>query len=518
MRWAAAAGTVIAGAVLAVASLPPRSSEPPAAARGTPRVGRASPLGERRRTAPRATLPAPQYPAGAERGEPTTATSAHDVRVVHVRVLREDGEPACGAQVATLGARRQRWSSADTLTDEAGRARVETRATGELRVHASWGATAGLSAPIPADAPACDVTLRLEPARTLRGRLVSAGEGVAEAELSFSHWGDDAEARLCVALRTDTNGAFVLPALPAALLGAGTSGFSAERHACMPLEYTLWNGELDEPELELRLEPALVVRGRLVAADGSAVEGASIDVGDGNESRSAGDGTFVLPTVRVGTTELRVDSRSHVLHTLHLPSDAVGECDAGTIVLAEGRAIRGVVVDEEGAPRAGVRVRALSEALHWFARESSTGDDGAFVIEHLDEGQHWVCAETPIALGNSLRSTKAASVERVATGAVGLRLVLRALPALTARIAAEGDHAPVELRTASIRLWREDGRPAPSEWRLGNEPGTARVSVLYEGRHTLSVDVPGYDAASVSGIEMTRADARSVDVVLRVTR
>jgi hypothetical protein len=104
-------------------------------------------------------------------------------------------------------------------------------------------------------------------------------------------------------------------------------------------------------------------------------------------TKSGADGTFELKGVPQGLATLVVDHASYCGTFKGPTPTGKRDHDVGTIELARGRDVRGVVVDGSGAPVAGVEVFAGVEIsvarLSILFKGAPTGADGRFAIEHL---------------------------------------------------------------------------------------------------------------------------------------
>jgi hypothetical protein len=146
--------------------------------------------------------------------------------------------------------------------------------------------------------------------------------------------------------------------------------------------------------------------------------------------RSAADGSFVCDGFpRDADGALMVRSLGHASGTWFLPRPTRdGRVDAGTIVLAAPRLVRGSALDGDGKPIPGAHVllrglnadacRLAAEPpgggalrVHGAARTARVGSDGTFAFGDVAEGTYEACILTGTAAGPSQRIDVAAAVD-----------------------------------------------------------------------------------------------------------
>ncbi|MCB9915287.1 MAG: carboxypeptidase regulatory-like domain-containing protein [Planctomycetes bacterium] len=301
-------------------------------------------------------------------------------------VTTPDLEPVVGAAVqmsgfhtllqATGEVHRDYWSHQPrATTDGAGAFRLDgvpappEGARLQVGVSAAGFAPAWLTLP-PGGLPATRIELRPTGVRFLRGLVVDAGGPVAEAEVVFA--GQRAH--------STESGAFAL-ALPGDWLDdASLVAYHATRGAASLAAYgaTLTAlGEGDPPPVRLELTAPLAIAGRVLDVDGAPLEDWRVDLLDGTEVEPGGyprrtvelvhgggvypvtnaDGAFRL----TGLLEREYRLRAIDLRTLQtILSGPIRAGREGVELRLEPacalREVRGRLVDEAGAPLAGVSV------------------------------------------------------------------------------------------------------------------------------------------------------------------
>jgi len=258
-------------------------------------------------------------------------------------------------------------------------------APGRVRLVA-WSETA-LARPLEIELTGnLELELELEPTLPVEGRIVAERDGtpVADAEVVF--W---TAAELDV-VRTDAEGRFRHPRFPAGgpaqQIRVCARGFgSTVRYLKLDTEGA-WKlaaaleGEASlsghgTPFLELALVPELVVRGRVLAADGTPLAGAriaaegyfharpSIAVRDLVETCSDAAGEFELAGLRADIGhELVVTAEGHA--TLAHELAPAERHELGDLSLAPEAVLAGLVVDPDGLPLANAEVVLALEPAH----------------------------------------------------------------------------------------------------------------------------------------------------------
>ncbi len=228
-------------------------------------------------------------------------------------------------------------------------------------------------------------------------------------------------------------------------------------------------------DVRIEMEPAGVVRGRVVDARGEAVENAAVrlarlargevhrlfaseivvaDANDqaGGETRTDATGAFELTGAGTGAFDLVVRADAFPFFTREVE---VGEItELGDIVLAVPLEISGRVVDADGAPIAdaevaidwnrlevngGFRSRDTADPLV----ETRTGDDGTFILEPVSEGE-WTL---------EIRHERYvdATLPGVAAGSSAVDVRLREGVSVAGRVVFEPDGEPIAGAVIKVR-------------------------------------------------------------------
>ncbi|HUQ01810.1 MAG TPA: sigma-70 family RNA polymerase sigma factor [Kofleriaceae bacterium] len=271
------------------------------------------------------------------------------------------------------------------------------------------------------------------------GRVInwSTGEGVAGAELTFSAGGD------VITVNSGADGSFELatPTIATyALVSAMSDGFLPYapewQHSSVRLAA---QANQRVRGLTVFLFPAVDYQGTVVDVDGKAVAGAKVRLLGSPQGEQALAGP---------ATRWTSDKEGHF--TFHAPDGAVLEAEhkrgrgraalTGDVAITHQMvitlgdrasadvAITGRVVDERGAPEAGVLVRALPSAERPIdpAKEElrsmafATSDaDGKFTLAGVDDGEHHVTAEADDRAPAVIEKVKGGTRDLVLTLAVG---------------------------------------------------------------------------------------------------
>ena len=198
-------------------------------------------------------------------------------------------------------------------------------------------------------------------------------------------------ARGCAAAITDGKGVVTFDALP-----AGDVGVQVDAAAFLRAQASI---PADDSKVVVMLERGAGVKAALIRqADGRPPTQVQVRItNNGTESLRTMEvkGDLVVTGLRPGSIRLRIaadGAQPFDSGTLRVAAGVIA--DLGVVVLQSGVMVRGIVVDEHGAPVAGARVRALrtdgdAPALahvlgNW--REVVSADDGSFHLGGLTPG------------------------------------------------------------------------------------------------------------------------------------
>ncbi len=417
-------------------------------------------------------------PAGSLTGEVTLITTGAPVADATVELVARDQLP---------GAPRPHT----TRTDALGRYRIEGVSAGPYWLHVT-----------PRDARPerfdelefNDAEHRLhdvvvEPGVVVRGRVLDAvtRRPVANARISDDH------VQRIPALHSGADGRFELRGMDDGTFGHNSllvqaSGYAPRTHH--------WTGSsLGDREVEIELAPGRRVSGRVLHADGAPREGAFVAAlaltaeGSANErerrsTRSASDGRFELRDLRsdVHYTLLVQDTGAGEL-VLELPASDEREQDLGELRLPEECALRGVVVDERGAPvpfellelhgprGTGAASPMGLNALLAAQRQTRSDSLGRFAFEQLGPGVYALSTNTRGAASRARREFELAAGQSLND----VRFELPQRRELFGRVV-DARGAPVA--RAFVALYPNDGGPERLAWQIANNDGSFRFLAL----------------------------------------
>ncbi|MCA8954212.1 MAG: carboxypeptidase regulatory-like domain-containing protein, partial [Planctomycetes bacterium] len=363
---------------------------------------------------------------------------------------------------------------------------------------------------------------------TVRGRVVDpAGAPVADAAIqAFTHGGgaafavdptDTADAVAPPVVRTDDDGRFALRAEAAELLVVELA-VSDPRFAPQMLRHQgrVSNGALDVPDIVLGA--GAIVVGRVVDRAGFAVAAAEV-IGEleipptwrgarvfgtalAPNAHTDADGRFALTGVPPTGVRLAVRAPGHCpLHTDRIATGAAFRVDCGTLTLADGRAIVGIVVDRAGRPIAGAEIEldalpaTTTDALGRFEVAVRTDTTAVLTARHAD-------------------FATATLAELEAATARDLRIVLLPRLALGGIVVDDGTGRPID--RFGIGLRAEAARGAPLEV-TPHAAGRFTLTDLEPGDYTLDIEAPGYGRSSFGPIALANGLAVA-DLRLALTR
>lgn len=299
-------------------------------------------------------------------------------------------QPLAGALVWNGGTGAGAWVRSDSrggfeLRAPSGdRGRIEAQAPGRLRHRRRWSREDNQP-----------VTFSLEPAGTIAGLVVDeAGRPLAGARVLTLPNPAARTGELAMDEKvawTGADGRFALRSLPANRLHSVTASLDGFAPATQPADAS------SGPPVRFQLGRGATAVGRVVDEAGQPVAGAQVvlapapvpsvpDAGLGRlQAVSDREGRFRIPHVDAGSFGLQVRREGFAPATpgeVAIP-DKAAEADLGTITLARGSVIEGVVVDSRGKPVAGANVdpEALDGAS--FVQAVTTGLDGRFRFADL---------------------------------------------------------------------------------------------------------------------------------------
>lgn len=117
----------------------------------------------------------------------------------------------------------------------------------------------------------------------------------------------------------------------------------------------------------------------------------------GHHAVAGADGRFRLPGLRPGAYELDASGDGRHARSPAIVGLGVAEQVTGVeLLVGAGPVIRGVVIDDGGAPAPGAKVRAIARGER--GGEATADDKGAFVLEGLGAGQFRLFARGPAVL------------------------------------------------------------------------------------------------------------------------
>ena len=406
--------------------------------------------------------------------------------------VRREGRPAAGAAVELSSG----TCSSALLADASGEVSFEEVAQQSLHLTATldgWAAAVDTQVRKPVE----KVVLTLQPAGVVEGIVRSdRGEPVAGAVVEVAPAGRSPDivfppppSYRAIRYTTDQAGRFRIPSLPTGAydIAATADGFARGR-----LPARLLGGGASS--IEITLATASSIRGRVVAPDGGAVAGVTVeawtvDVASRSLSRttppaatatSDDDGTFELAELARQPHTIRAASPAgwHPALVVDAPGDDV------VIALHPGGEVSGQVVDGSGGAVAGatVEIRSLIKGSEsGFQRQVVADPAGRFAVTAVPPGELELTAASTQEGG--ARTSQYVTVRDVASSPVTLRLAGRL--ALTGRVRTRSGQ-PVAAATVVAYPAEQQNRPpivfrgqtdGEGRFELGNlEAGVFRVT------------------------------------------
>jgi hypothetical protein len=263
------------------------------------------------------------------------------------------------------------------------------------------------------------------------GRVASrtTGAPVANAQLVFSRAGTvetittDAHGRFD--FRPSASGTYELTQLSA----DGYLGFATDRDVGPKLLTATADVRLDD--LVFLLDPAHEVIAQVLAPGGRSVEGARVRVFHDNYAPVPPPSQFVSDASGEVRFPASADVMLEVVHSDWAPARLSIDVTAWerarmTIQLAARQhgagEIRGVVLDGAGAPVEGALVTAERDqgTMHWVAVQATTGADGVFVLDGIDDAAYVVRATASVLTPSFVENVKAGAELTLRVGRGGI--------------------------------------------------------------------------------------------------
>lgn len=391
---------------------------------------------------------------------------------VHGRIVGPSGRPVAGAAIHEVRDPTRREALAQALADQEPAAqsgasgeftlarRPEGVPTNLLIVAEGFRPASVLGVRPPTPEP---LVVRLTKAFSLRGRVESVGgEPIAEAEVGFA-WQDalpdeegglPAGPSLAWKARSDRDGRFTLTGLP-----RGEGELSIEAGGFVPLEDVPLSLPGPEPGAErtFTLERGNLLEGRVTTSAGHPVAGAKVIAGP-LAAVSDDEGFYALTGVPAGPVEIEL------VHPHYPRQRQRRRLSAGAnrldFEIPAGQEVSGRVLDEQGRPVAGARLRLRAASRldnrTYRARSNDEGDfrlapvaDGSYVLGASADGYPDASRPAPVVVaGEPLAGLEVT----LARGAAVVGRVVGLEQEELWRVEVEARHASGESRAAELDL------------------------------------------------------------------
>ena len=280
------------------------------------------------------------------------------------------------------------------LADANGVFEFRDLASGEYQLSASKGPLAGRfvgAIAISAAGYVGDVTVEVQPGRTIAGTVVGPSSPVAGAKVLLRPV--RSTGNVIARVQSEANGHYVIVGLlPGAYqLRAESSGLATAMRDVVV-------GDSDVGNVDLTLNAGSVVSGTVLGKGRTPLPGAvvSVSVEDGEfrtssgVTRSGSDGRFRVDSLGAGLLYVTASHPEHGSADAAPSRIAWGEKKDVTLTLDASASVEGRVVWEDGAAAAGVNVRVSSSSSD--AVSTQTAADGSYRLSPLAAGVHFIVA------------------------------------------------------------------------------------------------------------------------------
>ncbi|MEM7165098.1 MAG: carboxypeptidase-like regulatory domain-containing protein [Planctomycetota bacterium] len=323
--------------------------------------------------------------------------------------------------------------------------------------------------------------------------------------------------------RTDADGLFLFDTL-----APGEYQLEFRHDAWLPQEITAKTGD---PRIEVALAQGESVRGRVVDVDGDPIADARISIrGEGRRARPRGgrsdaQGFFVVAGIQDAEQTIEVRARGFT----NWESELAGTSDLGDIVLAPAVVLAGVVLDPDGKPLPGVRVRGQLDQGNqgiefgrggrgdrgrggrgqrgWMGRRVTVSDttdaDGVFAVELPEPEGSWNLT----ARSSGLQEASSGPIAVRGADITDLVLQLQVGVILSGTVTGPSGEG-IKGATVSLRSGRGRGGFGGFGGRRGGSAtrteadGTYQMTGVTPGEFTLRVTAEGYAQGEVRDLQL----------------
>jgi protocatechuate 3,4-dioxygenase beta subunit len=359
-----------------------------------------------------------------------------------------------------------------------------------------------------------DVVIRAHTVHAVTGRIViDRGDGKLEGCAEDKGW---------VSLRgksgdrwfSDATGPNGEIAIETILPGEYTVEASCKHYLSEDIYPKITIAAADVTNQEWRVKPGAQIVGKVRTRAGTPVAAVNIQAqtigGDPRAQKSWGwqetddDGNFTVDGLVAGKYVLRLYGSKHPDPKKPVEVEvATGQTATAEIVVDDGGAIAGVVVDEQGKPVRDANVNASGDKWAWGGNDSArTGDDGTFTLDGLAAGSYRVTAsrgwwDEMRRPGTSDDDVQGERVAVAAAQTARVRLVVESQNGTITGVVVDATGAPVS--DAYLAAQREaehagaaaGGAARSSRWGWDRKPvmtdtaGTFKLTNLAPGKYTV---------------------------------